>query len=326
MFQSIWCDVFLVVAGLVMLWWIGDRVVRYSVQIAHAFKVSTFFIGFIVLAIAADIPELAVAITSALKGVSAVAAGDIIGANFSDVAMVIGLTLLIAGRVHINKTESVMLVRMLAFTSLIMVIVLMRGYVAFPEGVALMVIYCVAVLWMWRKRRASSSLHQEVEMVEDVAAHEHDRYLESPWGLVTKLLICVGGVMYVSTLTVNGAIGIAEKFALPLETVGATILGIGTSLPELVLSLSALRRKQYGLCVGATLGTVLEQTTFILGTLAVLSSPEPVNLVGLRGAAMFMFAAFGIISYGLARYSAVTRRTGIALVSLFVFYLAYHLM
>src|SRR5271155_2495286 len=86
----------MVVVGLIALWKSGDYVVRYAVEVATAFNVSTFFIGFIVLAVAADIPELAVAIISACKGVSEVSAGDIIGANFADVAMVIGIALLLA--------------------------------------------------------------------------------------------------------------------------------------------------------------------------------------------------------------------------------------
>lgn len=304
--------------GFGLLWWTGDLVVRYALQVAHAFRVTTFFIGFIVLALAAAIPELAVAITSALKGVSEVSAGDIIGANFIDVALVIGTTLVLAGQVLVGHRDSRKLVSMIGLSSLVLVVIFAVGTLTKVHGLVLIGIYLASTVWVWLSSRNDQLVDEEL-LAQEL---QEDFFLNSRWGKVTKLLGSFGLVLASSALTVHGAVEIAMSLALPLETIGATLMAIGTSLPEIVLCLSALRRKQYSLALAPTLGTVLEQTTLVLGVLSLLSK-EPVKLAGLRGASIFMFLAFFVISYGLFRFSQVGRKTGFALVSLFFGYLAY---
>lgn len=308
----------LVALGFGLLWWTGDLVVRYALQVAHAFRVTTFFIGFIVLALAAAIPELAVAITSALRGVSEVSAGDIIGANFIDVALVIGTTLLLAGQVLVGHRDSRKLVAMIGLSSFVLFVLFAIGTLTKIHGFALIGIYLASTAWVWMKSRNEELVDDEL-LAQEL---EEDSFLNSRWGKVIKLFTSFGLVLASSALTVHGAVELAMGLSLPLETVGATLMAMGTSLPEIVLCLSALRRKQYSLALAPTLGTVLEQTTLVLGVLAVLSD-KPVRLCGLRGASMFMFLAFFIISYGLYRFSEVGRRTGAALVTLFFAYLAY---
>jgi cation:H+ antiporter len=307
----------LVCGGLGLLWWAGDRVVRYSVDVARSFKVNTFFIGFVVLALAADIPELAVAISSAFSGAQEVSVGNVIGANFIDVAMVIGITLLLAGSVLMHKQESMRLVRMIGLSSFVLLILFMIGTLTSVHGYALIGIYIATLIWVWTKRNDVDYDDESVSGSDLEAVSELSRI-----GSVIRMFVCFGLVFLASKVTVDSAIHLATGLSLPLETVGATILAMGTSLPELVLSLSALRRKQFALALGPTLGTVLEQTTLILGVLTVLSD-KPVHLAGLRGASIFMFLAFFIISYGLYRFSQVGRRTGATLVTLFFAYLAY---
>ena len=86
----------------------------------------------------------------------------------------------------------------------------------------------------------------------------------------------------------------------------------------------AYRRGQYSLALGPTIGTVFSQSTFILGTLAVLSR-QPIDLGALQGAAVFMFVAFAIIA-GSILLNRIGRSTGIALLSLFVMYILYHVV
>jgi len=317
----------MVIVGLVALWKSGDYVVRYAVEVANEFNVSTFFIGFIVLAVAADIPELAVAIISACKGVSEVSAGDIIGANFADVAMVIGIALLLAKKpLAIRKQDSQKLVKILSISALVVILGCMVGHLHRYHGLVLVAIYLVSVIWVWKTKHKQDFIEQEgqalVDEVIEETEEEKDTILTSRWGVMTKLLISLGLVMGSSWLTVQGAINVAMMLNLPLETLGATIFAIGTSLPELSLSLNALKRKQYGLVLAPTLATVLEQTTLILGVLT-LASHKPVNLRSLTGPAVFMVIAFCIVGYGLHRHNQVGRKTGIALVSLFVTYLGY---
>ncbi|NDD55448.1 hypothetical protein EBZ39_16560 [bacterium] len=168
-------------------------------------------------------------------------------------------------------------------------------------------------------------LHGDDVVHEVDAQHERALATEPTWQLLAKLGASLAFVMGASHLTVHCAVGLATALNASPETIGATILGVGTTLPELALCFGAIRRGDFGLAIGPTLGTVLGQTTLILGLLAVLSK-KPVQLAGLQWACMFMFLAFGILACGLMRRRPMGRGTGAALVSLFFAYLAYQVV
>jgi cation:H+ antiporter len=317
-------DSVMIILGLIALWRGGDLVVRYAVQVASAYNVTTFFIGFIVLALAADIPEISVAIISAFKGVSEVSAGDIIGANFTDIAMVIGITLLLAGRsIEIKKSESKKLVGLLALATIVMIAIMSIGTLTKIHGVVLIAIYAASIAWVWTQRHNHDLVDDHGAAAPVVNVIQLSSAERMQLGL--KLLLSFLLVMGASACAIHFAIDLATLLALPLETVGATIFAVGTSLPELSLSLNALRRKEYGLAIGPTLGTVLEQTTLVLGILTVFSD-KPVNMIGLRGASIFMFLSFFVMGYALLSKRQAGRGTGATLVTLFFAYLAYQFM
>lgn len=309
-------DLVCIVVGLGVLWRAGDVVVHNIILIAQRFKISTFFIGFVVLAIAADIPELAIAISSALQGASEVAVGDIIGANFTDIALVVGLTLLLAGnKISIKKTDNRRLLLLLGVTAFIMILVFMLGSLNRIQGISLVLLYVAIVVWLWKTHNTADIVHQEY--VHDLQHADAPLYL-----LIAKLVAGFVCVTVSSGLAVQYAVSFATRLHMPLELIGATILGVGTSLPELALSINALRRGDYALALGPTLGTVLGQTTLILGILATLSS-KPVSMAGLGWAFWFMFAAFAVIGYCLINQQRMGRAAGAALISLFIAYLGF---
>lgn len=305
------------VAGLLILWFVGEKVIEYALQVAAAFNVSTFFVGFVILAVAADLPEVAVAVTSALHGVSQISVGDLVGANFCDVALVTGITAMFAGVIDIAHHERKRLLTLISSTTVIMFVAFTIGTLTWWHGIILIAIYIFSLVNVWRQRNNIPGELQNLYPSTTPASKDLNR-----WWLIVKLLMCLGIVLASSSLIVYCVELFANTCGIPLETVGATILAAGTSLPELSLSLHALRKKEYALALGPTLGTVLEQCTLVLGLLVVLSQ-KPVDLTCMRGASVFMFIGFGIVAFSLMQ-RRIKRPVGIALVSLFVCYIAYH--
>lgn len=315
-----------VCAGLIGLWWFGDRVVQYTVEVAQSFKITTFFIGFIILAIAADIPELAVALMAAFKGANGISAGNLIGGNFVDVAVVVGATLFFArSSLTLSVHDRFKLVRMLMLTSLVLVLLLCIGSIGKIVGAGLVGVYIASLIWIWKKKVSHHDVvYQEVAAIQhDVSAHK-SVFLTSRAGLMVKLAASFGGVLCASSLTVNSALELSALLVWPVEVIGATLLALGTSLPEFAISFNSLRRGHDSLALGPTLGTVLEQSTLILGILA-LASSQPVHLEGLVGSVIFSLVAFAILCYGLIRYERIGRGTGMALGLLLIAYIFYHM-
>ncbi len=311
-----------VVASLVLLWLAGDRVVRYSVELATALKVTKFFIGFIVLAIVAGIPELAVALSAGLSGVSEVSAGDVIGANFSDIAFVTSLVLIFAGQVVLNRSDRMKLIQMLMVTGSVIAIVFTLGSVDKFIGFLLIIFYGVALFFIRRKGDRSGIWNEEIEAVTHDINATHDVILTSVFGVSMKLFISIVVVLGCSWVTVYCAVELSALWGAQLETIGATICALGTSLPELAMSFAALKRKEHELALAPTLGSILEHSTLVLGVLA-LSSGKPVSFAALHGAGVFMFIGFGLMALFLWMRRPLCRWQGCILLALYVLYLVY---
>lgn len=307
-----------VVISLLALWQGGDYVIKYSLEIASLYRVSTFFVGFVMLALAANLPELTVAVFSALKGASAVSAGDIVGANFSDIALVVGFTLLLSRSINIRRAESKGILRLVIAAAVVMGIVFWIGCLRWWHGIILISTYAIFLTWAWKHR------HDQVvlDTFEIPQGERKECSLQEKIWLCIKWLFAWGLVLAGSGGAVHYAVKLATFLSLPLETVGATLVAVGTSLPEISISLNAFRRGHYALALGPTIGTVLSQATLILGILTVLSD-APVNLTPLRVPALFMFVAFFVIAIAIIK-DRMGRMTGVALISLFIIYLLYH--
>ena len=303
------------IAGILLIWWTGDKAVEASSQVSYFYGLSTFFIGFVLMAVATGLPELAVTITSVFKDASGLAAGDIIGSNFSDIALVLGIPALTCSAIQVFKSEFNNLMLMLFVTLIVMATVFVIGTLTPIHGVLLILLYCACLWILWSSRSAKKVIKEGAEAAEEIKG--------TKVGAITKLILSLIGLLIASELSVKSAIALATKFRLPLESVGATIFAVGTSLPELSVSISAIRKRDYSLALGNALGSVLEQGTLILGLLAIISRKH-VRLEPLRYIAPFMFAAFGIIGYGILKHRHINRLEGIALVSLYAGFILYH--
>jgi cation:H+ antiporter len=318
----IFINILIIILGMFFLGVAGNMTVRYASCVAKAYGVTTFFLGFVLLAILADIPEMAVAITSSLNNASEISAGDLVGAGIADIALVVGLTLTWCGTIVLRDRERYKLLIMLSIACIFMSLILWFGALSPIWGVVLMGVYIIslAVVWLFRKRGDVTT--QDISEITHECSYCNGENKLSKLKLVLFLIISLSFVMLSSYLTVNRAVAIAQRFAISFEVIGATIFAIGTTLPELTLSLSSIPKRAYSLAIGVTLGTVLEQVTFIAGFLTLFSN-KPVSFVNLRGTGLFFLAANFLIMIGLAKKELLGRALGICLLALFVIYLVY---
>lgn len=311
-----------VISGLVAVWFSGDRVVHYAIELASAYRVTSFFMGFVVLALAGAVPELAVAIAAAISGASQVSAGDIIGANFGDVSLVAGLILVVGDRVVLRRVSRIRLLRMLLITGIILAIVFLIGYVSPLLGFCLIGCYFFALWWIWQHKELETLLPDNESML--FSSELAKKKMEGMWArvlLMSKLVLGIIFVLFLSWITIQCAAGLAVSFGLPLEFIGATIFAVGTSLPELVMGISAVRRKEYELALGPALGSILGHSLLVFGILGIFSS-SPVTLASLYVEALFMFGGFALIALGLWCKEILSKSLGWVLVAFFVIYLA----
>jgi cation:H+ antiporter len=308
--------------SLLFLWLSGDLSVKYSIETAAKFKLTSLFVGFVLIAVSTGLPELSVVISSLMQQAPAISAGTILGSNVCDISLVLGLAILLGGSIQIEPKEGKDSLMMLLVTTLAMVLVFLLGVLTRIFGLLLILIYVVAIWWLWKSSTKKEISEEEKEQKEIVA--DADPFFKKKWGILLKLFLSVVAVLISSEFAVRFAIELTKMLKLSLETVGATIFAVGTSLPEISLGLNAVKKREYSLVLGNSLGSVLEQGTLLLGLLA-FASPKSIDIRPLRTLAPFMLISFAIIFWGILIRKKLTRIEGLLMFTLFVVFMIYQI-
>lgn len=315
----------LLIIGLSLLWWSGELTVKYAIATAHIFNLSMFFIGFIVISISTGLPELAITITSLFYGVHQLSVGTILGSNFSDVALVLGLPAFFIRTLLVQKDEYKECVFMLGLSAAVMAFVFLWGELYWWTGILLILVYLIALATIWRLRKIRKATREYFQEELKPEYKPHEISVEQKILVFGKLLASGGLVLLGSHLSIVASIALAKHLPWTIGTIGSTIMAVGTSLPELIIAFFAARRKEYALAIGTSFGSVLEQGTLILGILA-LFSHVPISITQFRHLAPFMFISFAIAGYGIIRRERINRREGGSLILLYLIFLVYEFL
>jgi cation:H+ antiporter len=227
--------------------------------------------GFIILAVLTSTPEIVVAFFSIAQGTPAVSIGDILGSNLFNIGMVLGI-LGVIGYLKACATDLVVeLTDMLFITALIPLLLVISQYhiVEIPSpfiGIILLATFLMNMFLMARKRTPPVRLSDEQAMSKGKKSV-----------VIATLLASFAIVVVSARLAVYSASNIAIAFGVPPILIGAKIVAIGTSLPELTLDLTAVKRGRVQLALGDIIGSNLTNLTLVLG-LVLLTSPFTVDM------------------------------------------------
>ena len=259
-------DVFLVVAGLVVLTLGGELALRGAVGMAMKLGVSTAIIGLTVVGFGTSAPELMVTIQASLSGQPDLAIGNVVGSNIANILLILGVGGMIAqltcgaGVVRRDATATLFAVILLVVMGWYGTILAWHGAVM----IAMLIAYMTWSYWMDRKDMASASLHErEAEETESV-----------PENAALIVLFIIGGLAGLvggAHLLVDGATGIARSFGVPESIIGLTLVALGTSLPELAATVIAAMRGHTDVAIANVLGSCLFNILLILGVTSMIN-------------------------------------------------------
>ncbi|MFH1356404.1 MAG: calcium/sodium antiporter [bacterium] len=253
------------IAGIGLLVFGSDVLVRGASNLAKIFKISPLTIGLTVVAFGTSAPEAAVSVFSALKSHPDIAVGNIVGSNIFNVFVVLGCSALITPLVvtkQVIKTETPL---MLA-ASILLIVLSLDGSLNKIESTVFLLLIFIYTGWTIFKSRK--------EQIKNLALNN-----QSPKhnAIVYVCFIIVGLIILVlgSKLVVYSASGIARYFGVNEMIIGITIVGAGTSLPELTTSIVAAVKKDTDIAIGNVIGSNIFNILFILGLSGIFS---PINL------------------------------------------------
>lgn len=252
-----------ILAGLVMLFFGGETLVRGAVAFAHKCGMSALSIGLTIVAFATSAPELAVSISAALDGASEIAVGNVVGSNIANIGLILAISALIKPIVVEAKVLKVDASIMLGCVALICLF-LRDGFISLVEGLLLTAgIVGYVVFTLWDARRHPDPTEDDLDVTG--ASMAKPLYYDALIFLVGLAVLIAGG-----KILVLGAISIAEQLNISQAVIGLTIVAIGTSLPELATSVIAAMRGYGSMAIGNIIGSNIFNTLGILGVTAMI--------------------------------------------------------
>lgn len=299
-------NVALTVVGILMLCYGGNCLVNGGESIARRMGISSLVIGMTVVAYGTSTPELAASIAAAGDH-GDIILGNIVGSNIANIGLVIGVSTLLVTLVISRQTILREVPIMVGF-SVLLVVLSIDGEISQVDGIILILTLGGFTIYTIRRSR------RDVQPDADDSKPKQSN-------LKSFGLLGIGvGLLYVGAiLTVDNAVTIAEAFQIPEMIIGVTVIAIGTSLPELITSILAIRKGQIDIGVGNIIGSNIYNILMIMGVSATIAGIHVAPTIFQDYVIMIMFsmALFVSIKSGKLDY-----RVGMGLVAGYVVYIA----
>ena len=297
----------LTIVGLVMLCFGGNWLVSGGVTIARKFHISNLIIGMTIVAYGTSTPELAASVAAAGEH-SAIILGNIIGSNIANVGMVIGVAAILVP-LAVSKSVLRKEIPIMLGVSVLLVLISIDGEISQYDGVLLLVGLGVFAYYTFK-----DVMKQRAESKEKIQQGANNIYLKSAG------LIGIGVVLlYVGArFTVDNAVILATEFGLSEKIIGLTVIAIGTSLPELITSIIAIRKGHADIGVGNIIGSNIYNILMIMGVGAALGGVLVTSDVYVDYAIMVAFSLSLLIAI---KTGIISRFMGICLTIGYVAYL-----
>lgn len=254
---------FLILVGFILLILGGNWLLKSAVSISLSLKIPKIIIGMTVVSFATSAPELIVSINSALNGYSDLALGNVIGSNIANLALVLGITLLIAG-MDVQKSFFTTNWPVMMIASLLLYFFLRNDYILSDvEGLifVLFLVFFLVYLFRFQNQELSDDLPED----EDILPV----YKTFTWFTIGSLGLWGG-----SEMLITGATDLAITLGVSDRLIGVTVVSVGTSIPELAASIIAVLKKEKAISLGNLVGSNIFNILAVVGITSIIT---PIN-------------------------------------------------
>lgn len=305
-------QVVLLLVGFLFLIKGSDFFVDGASSIASHLKIPTIIVGLTIVAFGTSAPEAAVSITSSITGSNAMAVSNVIGSNLFNMLMVIGIAALLSNLLMEKSVLKKDLPFLVGITLLFAIFIFIGWDITNLEGIILLVILIGYVIYLIRGSKKSKNAN-------DVEAAK----FTLPKSIVL-IIIGLAGIIIGGDLVVDSASAIAIALGMSETLVGLTIVAIGTSLPELVTSITALKKGENQLVIGNVIGSNIFNILFVLGASSAISripldSSMLIDVLFMMGVTILCF----IFGKTQDKYD---KKEGVILIALFIAYMAFAIL
>ena len=301
-------NIFILTIGLILLLKGSDFLVIGSSRISRNFGVKPLIIGMTVVAFGTSLPEFLVSLESAIEGEQGIGLGNIIGSNIANIALVLGVAALIKP-LKIEKEVLKKDLPTIIVISIISYIMMLDGEVGFIDGTILIILFIAFLYRMFIKAKKGKVEFDDIGR----SSSPYINYLLSIGG--------IAGLAFGASFTIDGASGIATYFGVSKLAIGLTVVAIGTSLPELVATLTAIKKGEDEIGVGNIIGSNIFNLLFVMGIISTIKPFEVDDINITFFAPLMIFVAILLFFLGKNKNFQISRKSGLALVILYISYI-----
>jgi len=309
----------LIVIGFFLLIKGADYLVDGSVGIAKRFHIPEIVIGLTIVSIGTSMPELIVSITSAFEGFSDMAIGNVVGSNIANLLLILGVAAVLQP-VLLKKETRLIEVPLCLAISVIFYFICNRGQdVTRVDGLILIGLFVLFIIYtiVMAFKGNEFDKEDETEVKENAQEDKKQPVLKN----LFHIALGIAALKFGGDLAVNNAVIVAEWFGLSEKIISVTILAIGTSLPELVTTVSAAIKKESDIAIGNILGSNIFNMLLIIGVSALIK-PITYNLSYNMDMYIAMIAAFVLFLFAyIPPKNQMSRMNGIVYLLIYIIYM-----
>ncbi|MDR1951183.1 MAG: calcium/sodium antiporter [Bacteroidales bacterium] len=325
-------SVLLIIIGLIILVKGADIFVDGSSQIAKKLNVSERIIGLTLVAFGTSFPELSISVIAALEGSDGLAIGNVVGSNIFNICFILGVVALIRP-VVVSKSMIKKDMPMNILVSLVLFILLFDSFftgkfgssgLTRSDGLIFLLFFVVFLYYTFYSHINGSS---KIESVDDcIAEAGHATPLQTPkkynlWKNIAMIVLGLGGVLLGGDFVVRGSVSLAQTFGFSDTLIGLTIVSMGTSLPELITSIVAIKKGKDDIAVGNIVGSGIFNVLFIFGVASVIS---PLTLSVNIFVDVIVLIAASVLLFLVSRNNGkITKIEGLILLTMYVGYFVF---
>jgi len=294
-------------ASLYILFKSADLLLDGISDYAKKLGLSDAIIGLVVVAMAASAPEIISSLSGFLAGTASVGFGAIIGTNMVHAAFALGIITIIGKKIRLESNIFTRQ-RFTMWAALMLPFILaLDGQLSRPDGAILVIAFLIYLLNLWRMEGTFGKIKKQVQF-------------KAIWKDMFIFLGCFVALMLSGKWLVVSSIRIADYFSLPSYFIALTVIGIGTTLPDIAVELRSLYKKHASIGLGDLLGSLIIELLLFFGLVA-LFKPIEVNITQAANALFFLAAAITLMMLWMNK-KELTWKHGVAFVGLYILFLA----
>lgn len=296
-----------------------DLFVDGAASIARKFNIPSMIIGLTIVAMGTSAPEAAVSITSSLSGQNDMSVANVVGSNFFNILVVLGVSSLIS-KLPVQKNTIKKDTPFLLIVSGLLLVFGINKYISRIEGLILLIVFVYFLYSTVKMAKSATNLDSSSD--NEIALAESDTTTQTPI-LKTVILSVIGilGIVIGGDMVVDSATSIATLFGMSANLVGLTIVAIGTSLPEFVTSIVAIKKGETEIAIGNVIGSNIFNILLVLG-LATFISPITISTLALIDI-IFMLCITILLYLFMKKDYSLLKKHGIILVGIYIVYMSY---